>query len=69
MKISKGYIKTAFQVTEKKTGEHYDCFIQEYPNGVGDTYTRFNIGINGWSEWSFCYYLNESDFNEQFTID
>jgi hypothetical protein len=69
MKISKGYITTAFKVTEKKTGNHYDCWLQDYEYDDGKHSTRFNIGINGWHEWSFCFYLNEQEFNEEFVID
>ena len=69
MKISKGFVKTAFQVTEKKTGKHYDCFLQDYEYYSKKHETRFNIGINGWHEWNFIYYLDEKTFNELFTVD
>lgn len=69
MKISKGYIPTAFSVTEKETGKHYDCWLQDYEYMNGKHETRFNIGINGWYEWGFCYYLNEQEFNKHFEID
>lgn len=68
MKISKGFIKTAFKVQEKATGKHFDCFIQEYEYTSGETETRFNIGINGWQEWSFVHYVDEARFNELYEI-
>ena len=69
MKISKGFIKEAFKVTEKETGGHYDCFIQDYEYTSEEHETRFNIGVNGWHEWNFLYYVDEEEFNENFTID
>jgi len=69
MKISKGYIKTAFKVTERETGKHYDCFIQDYEHTNGKHETRFNIGINGWHEWSFLHYEDEESFNRNYSID
>ena len=69
MKISRGYIKEAFKVTERETGKHYDCFIQDYEYTSGKHETRFNIGINGWYEWNFLYYVDEEEFNENFTVD
>lgn len=69
MKLSSGYIKTAFIVKDKQTGEQYDCFIQDYIyNMSGEHQTRFNIGINGWNEWSFLFYLSEEEFNERMEI-
>ena len=69
MKLSDGFVKTAFRVTEKETGRHYDCFIQHYDYQNGKTETRFNVGINGWNEWTFCAYYNESEFNREFSVD
>lgn len=69
MKLSSGFIKTAFKVTEKSTGRHFDCFIQNYDYMNGKQETRFNIGINGWDGWNFCFYMNEAEFNKEFTID
>ena len=69
MKISRGFIPTAFRITEKKTGKHYDCFIQDYEYLNGKHQTRFNIGINGWDCWNFLYYLDEAEFNNEFSID
>lgn len=69
MKISRGFVKTAFVVIEKATGKRYDCFIQDYEYILsGKHETRFNIGINGWTEWGFLYYLDEEEFNEKFII-
>lgn len=68
MKISRGIIKTAFKIREKATGKTFDCFIQDYPKLDGDSYTRFNIGINGWNEWSFICYLDEEEFNRGYEV-
>lgn len=68
MKVSKGFIMTAFKVREKASGKTYDCFLQEYEWTNGEKNTRFNIGINGWLEWGFCFYLDENEFNERFEI-
>jgi hypothetical protein len=70
MKISKGYVKTAFEVTEKATGRKYDCFIQDYEYvSSGKHETRFNIGINGWNEGSFKCYESEDDFNRYYAVE
>lgn len=68
MKISKGYIVAAFKVKEKESNKIYDCFIQDYEYENGTHKARFNIGINGWSEWNFRFYLAEDEFNEKFEI-
>lgn len=68
MKLASGYIKTAFVVKRKDTGETYDCFLQDYEYENGDHETRFNIGINGWNEWHFLWYVSEEDFNERYTV-
>lgn len=72
MKISRGYIPTAFEVREKETGEKLDCFIQEIElMGINDgkPCTRYNIGINGWTEWTclYCIYTDE-DFNNKLEV-
>lgn len=69
MKLSSGYIKTAFNVIEKETNKHFDCFIQDYEYMDGTHNTRMNIGINGWNEWNFLFYLSIEDFNEKFSIE
>lgn len=69
MKVSRGFVKTAFVVTEKDTGFKYDCFIQDYENYDGTHNTRFNVGINGWEEWHFIHYVDEKAFNERYSID
>lgn len=68
MKISAGFIKTAFRVVEKKTGKKYDCFLQDYELSNGKHETRYNIGINGWHEWNFIHYVDEERFNEEYEL-
>lgn len=68
MKISKGFIQTAFKVVEKKTGKKFDCFIQDYEYIDGKRETRFNIGINGWNEWGFICYMDEEQFNSEYEV-
>lgn len=68
MKISKGFIKTAFRVREKSTGRCFDCFIQDYEYANGNRESRFNIGINGWIEWNFIHYVDEEAFNRDYEI-
>lgn len=68
MKVSNGFVKTAFKVKRMEDNKILDCFIQEYDYGAGVTETRFNIGINGYNEWNFLYYLNEEKFNKEFEI-
>lgn len=68
MKLSTGYVKTAFRVREKRTGKEYDCFIQDYEYTNGHRQGRFNIGINGYHEWNFLFYLEADDFNEEFEV-
>ena len=68
MKLSVGFIKEAFRVKEKETGKELDCFIQDYEHSNGKHQTRFNIGINGWHEWTFIHYVDERQFNEMYSV-
>lgn len=69
MKLSKGCVPEAFKVRDKRDGQRYDCVIQNYKDSFsGVEYPRFNIGINGWTEWSFVAYYNEQDFNKYFEV-
>ena len=69
MKLSKGCVPEAFKVIRKEDGRKLDCVIQNFKDAFsGKEYTRFNVGINGWTEWSFIAYYDEQDFNEHFDV-
>lgn len=68
MKLSTGIVKEAFVVERIDTGRRYDCFLQDYEWDSGKHETRFNIGINGWREWTFIHYVNEEQFNKEYRI-
>lgn len=68
MKLSRGCVPEAFKVIRKEDGRKLDCFIQNYQYMSGEERPRFNVGINGWSEWGFLGYYDEQDFNEHFDV-
>lgn len=63
------FVTEYMKICRKSNGEVYDCFIQDYESFNGKKCKRFNIGINGYTEWSnlLCIY-NEDEFNDQFEV-
>lgn len=64
--MSNMFVKEAFRIREKSTGKTFDCFKQNYPYSNGKVVPRYNVGINGYNEWSFLFYIEVNEFDEHF---
>lgn len=65
-----GYIKNTMEVIERSTGRKYECFPQMIDlNFDGKYELRYNVGVNGYTEWSNieCIYSND-EFNERYEV-
>ena len=64
------FIKDAVKVINRKTNEKYDCFAQIVElNFDGKYYLRYNIGINGYNEWTnVCCVYSSEDFNRDYEV-
>lgn len=63
-------MRDALVVRDRRTGKKYDCFPQMVDLNFNGKYElRYNIGINGHTEWSniCCVYSNE-EFNEKYEV-
>lgn len=62
------FIKDTMTIRNKETGKTYDCFTQSV-NINGKYVLRYNIGINGYNEWSFIHAIYDNDeFNEMYEV-
>ena len=63
-------IKGTMRVRRRDTGEEYDCFPQAVDLNFNGRYVlRYNIGINGYSEWSnICCVYDNDEFNERYEV-
>lgn len=63
-------IQNAMKVKDKKTGRTYDCITQAVDlNFDGNYVLRYNIGINGYNEWSFIHAIYDNkEFNEMYEV-
>lgn len=64
------FIENTMKVRDRETGKTYDCFLQSVDlNFNGKYIMRYNIGINGYTEWHnvCCIYSNE-DFNNEYEV-
>lgn len=64
------FIKNAKRIKDKKTGKIYDCFPQIVDVNFNGVYRlRYNIGINGYTEWNFIHAIYDNDeFNEMYEV-
>lgn len=63
-------IKDTFKVRNRETGKKYDAFVQAVDLNNKNTYVmRWNIGINGYTEWNsiHCIYDND-EFNKMYKV-
>lgn len=63
-------IENTIKVKDNKSGKIYDAFTQGVElNFDGKYYTRWNIGINGYNEWTcICCVYSDAEFNETYTV-
>lgn len=64
------FIKDTMEVKDRKTGKIYDCFVQSVDlNNNGKYFMRYNIGINGYNEWTFIHAIYDNDeFNAMYEV-
>lgn len=64
------FIKNAMKIKDRKTGRAYDCFTQAVDLNFNGRYVmRYNIGINGYTEWTFIHAIYSNDeFNEMYEV-
>ena len=63
-------VENAIKVRDKRTGKVYDCIPQIVDLNFNGRYElRYNIGINGYTEWSnvCCVYDNDV-FNRDYEV-
>lgn len=57
------------QVKEKGTGKIYEVAVQCIANNTGYYRVRYNIGIDGYNEWTpVCCLYDNKDFNDRFEV-
>lgn len=63
-------VANSTRIRNRKTGEVFDCFIQCVDlNFDGRWVLRWNIGINGYNDWSFiCAEYNADEFNRKWEV-
>lgn len=63
-------IENTKKVKNRETGKVFDCFVQMLDlNFNGRWVMRYNIGINGYTEWTFIEAIYDNDtFNERYEV-
>lgn len=63
-------IKNTFTVRNKATGQRFSCIPQMVDLCCNGKYVlRYNIGINGYTEWSFIEAIYDNDtFNREYEV-
>lgn len=64
------FIKNTMKIKDRETGKTYDCFTQAVDLTLTGRYVlRYNIGINGYNEWTnvCCIYSND-EFNTWYEV-
>ena len=63
-------IENTIKIKDRKTGKIYDCFPQIVDINFDGNYSlRYNIGINGYNEWSFIHAIYDNDeFNKKYEV-
>lgn len=63
-------IENTKKVKNRETGKVYDCFVQMLDlNFNGRWVMRYNIGINGYNEWTFIHAIYDNDeFNNMYEV-
>ena len=59
-----------YDIVDKNTGEKYNCIPQMVDINFNGNYSlRYNIGIEGYHEWSFLFAIySDSVFNMRFRV-
>lgn len=63
-------IKNTMLIKDKRTGKKYECFTQSVDlNYDGKFVLRYNIGINGYTEWTnICCIYDNNAFNSNYEV-
>ena len=63
-------IKNTMLVKDKRTGKKYECFTQSVDLNYDGIYVlRYNIGINGYTEWTnICCIYDNNVFNANYEV-
>lgn len=63
-------IKNTMLIKDKRTGKKYECFTQSVDlNYDGKFVLRYNIGINGYTEWTnICCIYDNNEFNANYEV-
>ena len=63
-------IKNTMLIKDKRTGKKYECFTQSVDlNYDGKFVLRYNIGINGYTEWTnICCIYDNNTFNANYEV-
>ena len=63
-------IKNTMLIKDKRTGKKYECFTQSVDlNYYGKFVLRYNIGINGYTEWTnICCIYDNNTFNANYEV-
>ena len=59
------FVKKFMVVENRTTGRRYECFPQIVRSSLGKYVLRYNVGINGYSEWTFIHAIYD---NEEFNL-
>ena len=62
--------ENAMKVRNKETGRRFDCFLQSVDLNFNGRYVmRYNIGINGYNEWTFIEAIYDNGtFNKRYEV-
>ena len=63
-------IKNTMLIKDRRTGKKYECFTQSVDlNYDGKFVLRYNIGINGYTEWTnICCIYDNNTFNANYEV-
>lgn len=63
------FVKAFMVVENRTTGCRYECFPQIVRSSLGKYVLRYNVGINGYSEWTFIHAIYDNDeFNRLYKV-
>ena len=63
-------VKNTMLIKDKRTGKKYECFTQSVDLNCDGIYVlRYNIGINGYTEWTnICCIYDNNTFNVNYEV-
>lgn len=63
------FVKKFMVVENRDTGRRYECFPQIVRSSLGKYVLRYNVGINGYGEWTFIHAIYDNDeFNRMYKV-